>query len=160
MCNISGPPYVAVNCQSVPSGRYITSIFSSTYSFGNHAGSENSVTPLASSAFRKRVLMTVPAQRNRPIVSGRRFRRIGRVGVAVALTIICIMSGMLVTQAAGVDILGAVAQWTSDMFSLGTIRSSGGVDMPVNAGVSQPDSEDSPSSVAHAAVLLLVFSSK
>lgn len=95
--------------------------------------------------FRKRVLMTVPAQRNEPTVSGRRFQRVGRVGLGVALTIICLMSGMLVTQAAGIDILGAVAQWTSDMFSLGTIRSSGGVDMPANAGISQPDREVSPS---------------
>lgn len=78
--------------------------------------------------FRKRLLMTFPASRNKVFTSSRRVRRFGRVGLVAALTTVCLMGGMVVAQAAGVDVFGAMARWTDTVFSLGTISSTGAED--------------------------------
>ena len=56
------------------------------------------------------------------------FRKIGRVAVTVAAILGCLFAGMAVAQAAGMDIWGAMARWTENVFSFGPIRSEGAVD--------------------------------
>lgn len=78
--------------------------------------------------FKNKLLQTFPAE-NAPAVSSRRkVQSAWRVGLVAALTAICLMGGMVVAQAAGVDVFGAIARWTDEVFSLGTIRSDGAVD--------------------------------
>jgi len=52
-----------------------------------------------------------------------RFRKAFRVGLVAALAAACILGTMAVAQAAGIDVFGAVARWTSEVFSFGQIGS-------------------------------------
>lgn len=49
-------------------------------------------------------------------------RRGLRAGLAAMLAAVCLLGGMVVTQASGLDVFGALARWTEDVFSFGSIR--------------------------------------
>ena len=68
----------------------------------------------------------------------RRFRRIRRVGLIAAITITVMLGIMAVAQAAGVDVFGAVARWTDEVFSLGTIRYQSAVDVTNDTAATVP----------------------
>ncbi len=53
----------------------------------------------------------------------RKFQKVLRIGLAAALAVICILGTMSVAQVAGIDVFGAVARWTSQVFSFGQIGS-------------------------------------
>lgn len=59
-----------------------------------------------------------------------RFRRIWRTALTAAALAVCILGCMVVVQAAGVDVFGAMARWTESTFSLGTVRSQGAKEVP------------------------------
>lgn len=50
--------------------------------------------------------------------------RFARVGLIAAIVAVCLFSGMIAVQAAGIDVLGAVARWTDNLFSFGDIEDS------------------------------------
>lgn len=50
-----------------------------------------------------------------------RFKRIWRTVFAAAAAIVCSFAVLIVVQAAGIDVLGAMARWTEDVFSFGQI---------------------------------------
>jgi len=80
------------------------------------------------SNFKNKLLQTFPAE-NAPAASTRRkVQSAWRVGLVATLTAICLMGGMVVAQAAGVDVFGTIARWTDEVFSLGVIRSDGADD--------------------------------
>lgn len=78
--------------------------------------------------FKNRVFLTFPAQNDRTAIPRHRARSVWRIGLIAALTAICLMGGMVVAQAAGVDVFGTIARWTDEVFSLGAIRSDGAND--------------------------------
>lgn len=63
-----------------------------------------------------------------PTKRPRRFRTVLRTALAAALVVACIFGGMLTAQAAGIDVFGAIARWTEDLFSFGNIPSHGAED--------------------------------
>ena len=75
----------------------------------------------------KRILRFFPERRGK---HGYRLRRVWRIGLVAVLTIICMLGGMVVAQAAGWNVFGAMARWTDEIFSFGEIRSEGAVDVP------------------------------
>lgn len=83
--------------------------------------------------FKNRLLLTFPAEKVRDARPRRRVQSIWRAGLIAALTIICLMGGMVVAQAAGVDVFGAIARWTDEVFSFGAIQSDGVEDVPIEA---------------------------
>lgn len=74
-----------------------------------------------------------------------RLRQAGRAILAAAAAVICAMAVMVTAQAAGVDIFGAMARWTEDVFSFGPIAPDSQVsDIPAEltagqAGVIMPN---------------------
>lgn len=42
--------------------------------------------------------------------------RFARVGLIAAIVAVCLFSGMIAVQAAGIDVLGAIARWTDSVF--------------------------------------------
>jgi len=88
--------------------------------------------------FKNKLFLTFPAPSNRTSESKHSSQSIWRVGLIAALTAICLVSSMVVAQAAGVDIFGAIARWTNEVFSLGVIHSDGaddGTSSPADGGV-------------------------
>lgn len=59
--------------------------------------------------------LTVPPKR---VV---RFKRVWRTAMVAAIAIACMFAVLVTAQAAGVDIFGAMARWTEDVFSFGVI---------------------------------------
>lgn len=59
--------------------------------------------------------LTVPPKR---VV---RFKRVWRTALIAAVAIVCMFAIMVTAQAAGVDVFGAIARWTEDVFSFGRI---------------------------------------
>lgn len=57
----------------------------------------------------------------------RRRRGAGRAVLAAALAAVCLLGLMVAAQASGVNIFGTMAQWTDEVFSLGSVRSGGTV---------------------------------
>lgn len=49
------------------------------------------------------------------------FRRVWRAALVAAAAIVCMLAAMVTAQAAGVDVFGAMARWTEDVFSFGQI---------------------------------------
>lgn len=82
--------------------------------------------------FKNRLLLAFPAESNTAVNPRRKARVIWRIGLIAALTVICLMGGMVVVQASGVDVFGAIARWTEDVFSLGAIQSDGAKDQVNN----------------------------
>ena len=50
-----------------------------------------------------------------------RFKRVWRTALVAAIAIACMFAIMVTAQAAGVDVFGAMARWTQDVFSFGRI---------------------------------------
>jgi len=59
--------------------------------------------------------LTVPQKR---VVQ---FKRVWRTALVAAITVACMFAVMVTAQAAGVDVFGAMARWTQDVFSFGQI---------------------------------------
>ena len=55
-----------------------------------------------------------------------RLRSMLRVGLVAALLTACLFGAMVAAQAAGVDVFGAVARWTEEVFSFGNIPAQSG----------------------------------
>lgn len=68
----------------------------------------------------------------------RGIRRAVRIGLVAAIAIICMFGCMIVAQAAGADVFGAMARWTDTVFSFGKITSDGAVDTPLNPSEAEP----------------------
>ena len=45
-----------------------------------------------------------------------RFRRLLRTGLVAAIVVVCLFGAMIVAQAAGIDVFGAVARWSEETF--------------------------------------------
>ena len=86
----------------------------------------------------KRIRRILPSKK---MIPDNRFRRVWRIGLVAVLTIICMFGGMIVAQAAGLDIFGTMARWTDEVFSFGEIRSEGAVDVPSDT-VNDPSGSD------------------
>lgn len=69
-------------------------------------------------------LPALPSPGKRPI----RLHRLLRAGLAAAIAILCALGGLMTVQAAGIDVFGAMARWTEEIFSFGIIRDEGAVD--------------------------------
>lgn len=57
---------------------------------------------------------------SKPAKQTRKFRRIARTGIVAALLAVLLASA---AQAAGIDVVGAIARWTENVFSFGTVQS-------------------------------------
>lgn len=56
-----------------------------------------------------------------------RFKQVRRTALIAAAAIACMLAVMVTAQAAGVDVFGAMARWTEDVFSFGQIMPDGQV---------------------------------
>lgn len=79
-------------------------------------------TEAAFANFKSRLRHTFPAEDSAASPS-RKAHSVWRIGLIAILTVICLMGGMVAAQASGVDVFGAIARWTDDIFSLGAINS-------------------------------------
>lgn len=79
-------------------------------------------TEAAFANFKSRLRHTFPAEDSAASPS-RKVHSVWRIGLIAVLTAICLMGGMVAAQASGVDVFGAIARWTDDIFSLGAINS-------------------------------------
>lgn len=59
--------------------------------------------------------LTVPPKR------AVRLRRVWRTALVAAAAVACMLAAMVTAQAAGVDVFGAMARWTQDVFSFGPV---------------------------------------
>ena len=57
---------------------------------------------------------------SKPAKQTRKFRRIARTGIVAALLAVLLAGA---AQAAGIDVVGAIARWTENVFSFGTVQS-------------------------------------
>lgn len=80
--------------------------------------------------FQNKLLLAFPSQSDKATITRHKVRAVWRTGLIAALTAVCLMSGMVVAQAAGLDVFGAIAHWTDAVFSLGAIHSDGATDEP------------------------------
>ena len=88
-----------------------------------------------------------------------RFRNVLRVGLAAALMVACLFGTMVVVQASGVDVFGALARWTESAFSFGPIQSEQNVEeVPTTTQrVNNPsDSSELPSEYQELGTMLKV----
>ena len=60
---------------------------------------------------------SAPARRTRPGP-----RRALRTALVAVITTACLLSCMVVAQAAGVDVFGSIARWTDDLFGFGDVE--------------------------------------
>lgn len=72
--------------------------------------------------FKSKLLQTFPAE-DKTDSPSRKAHSVWRIGLIAVLTAICLMGGMVAAQASGVDVFGAIARWTDEVFSLGSINS-------------------------------------
>ena len=104
--------------------------------------------------FQYRLLQTVPAKNNTTVSPRRKARSVWRTVLVAVLITICLMGGMVVAQASGVDVFGAIARWTDKVFSLGAIQSDGtddGTSTPaVTTNGASSSSEDAYASLQEA----------
>lgn len=67
-----------------------------------------------------------------------RFKRVWRTALVAAIAIACMFAVMVTAQAAGIDVFGAMARWTEDVFSFGQVVPDSQVsDDPVQETASQ-----------------------
>lgn len=52
-----------------------------------------------------------------------RKRNVLRIGLVAVIAAVCLLGGMVVAQASGVDVFGGLANWTADTFSFGNVSS-------------------------------------
>ena len=71
-----------------------------------------------------------------------RLRSILRVSLAAALLTACLFGAMVAAQAAGIDVFGAVARWTEDVFSFGNIPAQSGPGTTTTTLSEQPDLQE------------------
>lgn len=64
-------------------------------------------------------------------------RRLFRGGLVAAVLIVCLFSGMVAAQAAGVDVFGSIARWTGSLFSFGGPQA--GYATPAPSAAPQPE---------------------
>ena len=57
-----------------------------------------------------------------------RFCHILRVGLIAVAAIVLVLGGMITAQAAGIDVFGAFARWTEDLFTFGSVHGQGAND--------------------------------
>ena len=57
-----------------------------------------------------------------------RLRHLWRTALAAVVAILGLLAGMVTAQAAGIDVFGAMAHWTEEVFSFGKIRDDGAND--------------------------------
>ena len=57
-----------------------------------------------------------------PVIRRRRARRVGRVLLVAALSVVVIFGSLFTAQALGADVFGTLARWTDDLFSFGNIQ--------------------------------------
>lgn len=57
--------------------------------------------------------------------NGRNLLRFRRLMIVAALLVACLFGGIMVAQASGIDVFGALAKWTEDAFSFGDITEQG-----------------------------------
>ena len=71
-----------------------------------------------------------------------RLRSILRVSLVAALLTACLFGAMVAAQAAGIDVFGAVARWTEDVFSFGNIPAQSGPGTTTTTLSEQPDLQE------------------
>ena len=71
-----------------------------------------------------------------------RLRSMLRVGLVAALLTACLFGAMVAAQAAGVDVFGAVARWTEEVFSFGNIPAQSGPGTTTTTLSEQPDLQE------------------
>lgn len=64
-------------------------------------------------------------------------RRLFRGGLVAAVLVVCLFSGMVAAQAAGVDVFGSIARWTGSLFSFGGPQA--GYATPAPSATPQPE---------------------
>lgn len=69
--------------------------------------------------------------------SRRASRRLFRGGLVAAVLVVCLFSGMVAAQAAGVDVFGSIARWTGSLFSFGGPQA--GYATPAPSATPQPE---------------------
>lgn len=68
--------------------------------------------------YTKHTVTTQPEVLQKRVV---RFKRVWRTTMVAVIAIACMLAAMVTAQAAGVDVFGAIARWTEDVFSFGPI---------------------------------------
>lgn len=72
-----------------------------------------------------------------PVARNQSVRRLRRLAILAAALIACLLGGIVAAQAAGVDVFGAIAQWTDETFRF----ISAGSDGTGGSGADQEDTE-------------------
>ena len=67
------------------------------------------------------------------------FRRVWRTALVAAAAVVCMFAVMVTAQAAGVDVFGAMARWTEDVFSFGQIPPDSVVSDNLNGETAGPE---------------------
>lgn len=67
------------------------------------------------------------------------YRRVWRTALVAAAAIVCMFAVMVTAQAAGVDVFGAMARWTEDVFSFGQIPPDSMVSDNLNGEAAGPE---------------------
>ena len=78
------------------------------------------------------------------------FSRMWRTALVAATAVVSIVAIMVTAQAAGIDVFGAMARWTKDVFSFGTIPPDSEVTESLDGEIKIPGSEDEFSSLQDA----------
>lgn len=69
----------------------------------------------------------------------RRGRQLLRTVLVAAALVACLFSGMVVAQASGLDVFGAIARWTADAFSFGDVSTLAASDIEEQLFYTEPD---------------------
>ena len=69
----------------------------------------------------------------------RRGRQLLRTVLIAAVLVACLFSGMVVAQASGLDVFGAIARWTADAFSFGDVSILAASDIEEQLFYTEPD---------------------
>lgn len=60
----------------------------------------------------------------------KRFRRLLHTGLVAALIVACLCGGLVIAQASGIDVFGAIAHWTESVFGFGSLPSDKALNNP------------------------------
>lgn len=69
----------------------------------------------------------------------RRGRQLLRTVLVAAVLVACLFSGMVVAQASGLDVFGAIARWTADAFTFGDVSTLAASDIEEQLFYTEPD---------------------
>ena len=69
----------------------------------------------------------------------RRGRQLLQTVLVAAVLVACLFSGMVVAQASGLDVFGAIARWTADAFSFGDVSTLAASDIEEQLFYTEPD---------------------